>query len=125
LTLVARNPFEITSVALATVEEFLSLDMRVGTIMSARVLKGARRPSFALSIDFGELGLRSAVAAIADLYELDELVGLQVVGVVNLPPHGVAGLETTAVVLTVSSGKGEVVLLLPDQPVPDGTRVAG
>ncbi len=99
--------------------------MRVGTIVSARVLKGSRPPSFALSIDFGDLGQREASAAIPDLYELDELVGLQVVAVVNLPPHTVAGLETSAVVLTASNGKGEVVLLLPDQPVPDGTRVAG
>jgi tRNA-binding protein len=110
---------------LATLEEFLSLDVRVGTIVSAKVLKGAHRPSFALTIDFGELGTREASATIPDLYELDELVGLQVIAVVNLPPQQVAGLESAAVVLTATNGKGESVLLLPDQPVPDGTRVNG
>jgi tRNA-binding protein len=110
---------------LATLEEFLSLDVRVGTIVSAQVLKGARRPSFALTIDFGEIGTREASATIPDLYELDELVGLQVIAVVNLPPQTVAGLDAGAVVLMASNGKGESVLLLPDQPVPDGTRVVG
>jgi tRNA-binding protein len=110
---------------LATLEDFLSLDVRVGTIVSAQVLKGARRPSFALTIDFGEIGTREASATIPDLYELDELVGLQVIAVVNLPPQKVAGLDSGAVVLMASNGKGESVLLLPDQPVPDGTRVVG
>ena len=110
---------------MATLEEFLSLDVRVGTIISAKVLKGARRPSFVLTIDFGEVGTREASAALPDLYELDELVGLQVVAVVNLPPQRVAGLDSAAVVLTTTNGKGESILLLPDQPVPDGTRVVG
>jgi tRNA-binding protein len=109
---------------LANVEDFLSIDMRVGTILSARVLRGAQPPAFALTVDFGAIGTREASAAIPDLYEADELVGLQVVGVLNLPARTVAGLESTALLLTVSSGKGETVLLIPDQPVPDGTRVA-
>jgi tRNA-binding protein len=99
--------------------------MRVGTIVSAKVLKGAPRPSFVLTVDFGDAGTREAVAAIPDLYELDELVGLQVVGVVNLPPQQVAGIQAQAFVLAVNNGKGEMVLLIPDQPVPDGTRVGG
>jgi tRNA-binding protein len=110
---------------LATIEEFLSLDVRIGTIVSAKVLKGAQKPCFALTIDFGDAGKRVASAAIPDLYELDELVGLQVVAVLNLPPQQVAGVESSALVLTVNNGKGETVLLLPDQPVPDGTRVIG
>ncbi len=110
---------------MATVEDFLSLDMRVGTIVAAKLLKGARRPSFVLTVDFGEMGTRETAAAIPDLYELDGLVGLQVVAVVNLPPQRVAGLESAALVLTVSNGKGESVLVIPDQPVPDGTKVIG
>ena len=110
---------------LATLEDFLSLDMRVGTIVSAKVLKGARRPCFVLTVDFGEIGTREAAAAIPDLYELEDLVGLQVVAVVNLPPQRVAGLDSTALVMMVTSGKGESVLMIPDQPVPDGTKVIG
>lgn len=110
---------------MATVEDFLSLDMRVGTIVSAKLLKGARRPSFVLTVDFGDMGTRETAATLPDLYELDGLVGLQVVAVVNLPPQRVAGMESAALVLTVSNGKGESVLLMPDQPVPDGTKVVG
>ena len=70
------------------------------------LLRGARRPAFALTIDFGALGARPAARAIADLYEPEELVGLQVVAVVNLPPRRVAGLESKVLVLAVDDGQG-------------------
>lgn len=76
-----------------------------------------------LSIDFGEAGTRQASAGIRELYDVDQLVGLQVVAVVNLPGQDVAGAETGAVVLTVGNGKGESVLVIPDQPIPDGAKV--
>jgi tRNA-binding protein len=110
---------------LATSEDFLSLDLRVGTIVSAKQLKGARKPSFVLTVDFGEIGTRETAATIPDLYELDDLVGVQVVAVVNLPPQRVAGLDSAALVLIASNGRGESVLVIPDQPVPDGSKVAG
>jgi tRNA-binding protein len=109
---------------LATVDEIGALDIRVGTISSARVLRGARKPSYALVVDFGELGTRSAAAQIADLYEAEDLVGLQVAAVVNLPPKDVAGFVSESLVLVVADGKGESVLLIPERPVPDGGRVA-
>lgn len=108
--------------ALATFDDLLTLDVRVGTIVSAEVLKGARLPAFALAIDFGELGVRRASAPIADLYEPDDLVGLQVVGVVNLPVERVASLDSQVRVLSVDNGRGEQVLLMPERPVPDGRK---
>lgn len=108
---------------MATVDEIGALDIRVGTIASARVLRGARKPSFVLEIDFGELGSRSSAAQIADLYEAEDLVGLQVAAVVNLPPREVAGFLSESLVLAVADGKGETVLLIPERPVPDGGRV--
>ena len=105
-------------------DEFAALDIRVGTVASARVLRGARKPSYALTIDFGELGTLGSAAQIADLYDLEDLVGLQVVAVVNLPSKQVAGFESEALVLAVDDGKGENVLLIPERPVPDGGRVA-
>jgi tRNA-binding protein len=108
---------------LATVEELLALEVRVGTIVSARVLRGSRTPAFAVTIDFGSGGVREATASIADLYEPDDIVGLQVTAVVNLPPTRVAGVESRAVVLTVDNGKDERVLLIPERPVPDGGKV--
>jgi tRNA-binding protein len=108
---------------LANVDAFLALDVRVGTIVSARVLRGARTPSFALRVEFGELGPRNTCVEIADLYEPDELVGLQVAAVVNVPKTMVAGLESEVLVLTVDDGRGERVLLMPERPIPDGGKV--
>jgi len=109
---------------LATVEDFLALDARVGTIVSAQVLRGARKPAFTLKIDFGELGTRTSSAQISELYETEDLVGLQVVAVVNLPPKRVAGLQSEVLVLAVGDGRGANVLLIPERPVPDGGRVS-
>ena len=99
--------------ALATVDDFLTLDVRVGTVVSAEVLRGARKPAFALQVDFGALGVRQSSAQITDLYEPDDLVGLQVIAVVNLPPRRVAGFVSEVLVLAVDNGKGENVLLMP------------
>ena len=108
---------------MATVDEIDALDIRLGTISSARVLRGARKPSYALVIDFGDLGSKSAAAQIADLYEAEDLVGLQVAAVVNLPPKDVAGFVSESLVLVAPDGKGENILLIPERPVPDGGRV--
>jgi tRNA-binding protein len=108
---------------LATVDDFLTLDLRVGTVVAAEVLRGARKPAFALQVDFGALGRRTSSAQITDLYDPAELVGLQVVAVVNLPPRRVAGLESEVLVLAVENGKGESVLVIPERPVPDGGKL--
>jgi tRNA-binding protein len=108
---------------LAQQDDVLALDIRVGTILSATPLRGARRPALALSIEFGPLGIRSSSARISDLYEPEDLVGLQVAAVVNLPAKRVAGFESQVLVLAVEDGKGGSVLLIPERPVPDGGRV--
>jgi tRNA-binding protein len=109
---------------LATVDDLLSLDVRVGTVVSARVLRGARTPSFALAISFGELGTKSSSVPITDLYDSEDLVGLQVAAVVNVPPESVAGTLSEVRVLAVEDGRGERVLLMPERPVPDGGKLA-
>jgi tRNA-binding protein len=108
---------------LATVEDLLSLDVRVGTIVSAEPLPGARKPALALRIDFGELGTRASTAQITDLYDPAELVGLQVVAVVNFPPKQVAGVTSEVLVLAADNGRGEHAILIPERPVPDGAKV--
>lgn len=121
MSLRARAGYDPARVA--TIADFLALDLRVGTVVSAEVLQGSRRPSFALRIDFGEGGVRTSSAQIADLYEPADLVGLQVVAVVNLPPRRVAGFDSQVLVLAAENGRGENVLLMPERPVPDGRRV--
>jgi len=108
----------------ATLDAFLDLDIRVGTVVSARILRGARQASYALEIDFGSLGTKTSSAQIADLYDAGEMVGLQVVAVVNFPPKRVAGFDSEVLVLAVPNGKGENVLLIPERPVPDGGKVS-
>jgi tRNA-binding protein len=109
---------------LASVDDFRSLDVRVGTVISAAVNQGARKRAFALRVDFGALGVKSSSAQISDLYEIDDLVGLQVVAIVNFPPRQVAGVSSEVLVLAVDNGRGEHVLLMPERPVPDGGRVS-
>jgi tRNA-binding protein len=110
---------------LATAEDVLALDVRVGTVVSAEVLKGARKPAFALKVDFGgELGVRTSSARIADLYQPEDLVGLQVVAVVNLPSERIAGMDSEVLVLAADNGRGERILLMPERPLPDGGKVA-
>jgi tRNA-binding protein len=113
----------VRSARLATVEDVLALDVRVGTIVSAGVLRAAHTPAYALSIDLGPLGKRTAVAEITDLYDSEDLVGLQVAAIVNLPPRQVAGFDAQVLVLTVEDGKGQRALVIPERPVPDGGRV--
>ena len=108
---------------MAILDDFLTLDVRVGTVMAAKPLRGARKPAFTLSIDFGEMGTRSSSAQISDLYEPGDLVGLQVVAIINFPPRRVAGFDSEVLVLAVDNGKGENVLVMPERPVPDGCRV--
>jgi tRNA-binding protein len=108
---------------LASLDDFLSLQIRVGTIVSAELQKGAPKPALALRIDFGELGRRNASAPITDLYDVEDLVGLQVVAVMNLPSRRVAGLDSEVVVLAADNGRGERTLLIPERPVPDGAGV--
>jgi len=108
----------------ATVDDFLALDVRVGTVVEARPLRGARLPAYALVVDFGALGRKATSARIAALYQAEELVGLQVVAIVNLPVKRVAGLDSEVLVLAVEDGRGEQVLLIPERPVPDGGKVS-
>lgn len=108
---------------MATVADFLNLDVRVGTIVSAEPLPGARKPALALRIHFGDLGTRVSTAQITDLYEPGELVGLQVVAIVNFPPKRVAGIDSEVLVLAADNGRGEHAILIPERPVPDGAKV--
>jgi len=108
---------------LITYEDFLKCDLRVGTVLEASVFPEARKPSYRLLIDFGSLGLKPSSAQITALYGPEELVGRQVVAVVNFPPKRVAGFVSEVLVLGVVTSGTEVVLLGPDRPVTPGERV--
>lgn len=105
------------------VEGFFAYDLRVGTVTACQVNRGARVPALVLTIDLGPLGMRTTSAQLTRRYEADKLVGRQVVAVVNFPPKRIAGVKSEVLVLGGLPGPGDVVLLAPDAPVPNGTRI--
>jgi tRNA-binding protein len=105
-------------------DDFARVDVRAGTILAAEPLAGARRPAYALRIDFGpELGERRSSAQITTRYVVDELVGTQVCAVVNFPPKRIAGFESEVLVLGMADAEGAVVLVRPQTSVPNGSRL--
>jgi len=104
------------------VEDFLKVDIRVGRIVSADVLKGAYVPAYQLRIDFGALGIKQASARITRLYDADDLPGQLVLAVVNFAPKRIAGFLSEVLVLGVD-GEGGEVLLGPDREVTLGKRI--
>lgn len=99
---------------MATIEDFERIDMRVGRILAVEEFPEARKPSYKLTIDFGELGIRRSSAGLAPYYTREELVGRQVVAVVNFPPRRVAGFPSEVLVLGAMQADGRVILLEPD-----------
>ena len=107
---------------MATFDDFMKLDIRVGTITEARVFAKARKPAYQLVVDFGpELGTKKSSAQITQHYTPEELVGRQVLAVVNFPPRQIADFMSEVLVLGTYS-EGGVVLIRPDKAVKNGDR---
>ena len=106
-----------------TWQDFEKIDIRVGTILAIEDFPNARKPSFQLSIDFGELGIKKSAAQITTLYSKDELKGKHVVAVVNFPPKQIANFFSECLVLGVYNETNEVVLLAPGKAVKNGSKI--
>ena len=108
----------------ATFDDFMKLDIRVGTIVEARPFEKARKPAYQLLVDLGpELGRKRSSAQITQQYAPEELVGKQVLAVVNFPPRQIGPVRSEVLVLGLPDATGAVVLIGPDQPVPEGARL--
>ena len=103
--------------------EFEKVEMRVGTILEAEVFEAARNPAYKLLVDFGPLGKRRSSAQITDLYKPEELVGQQVIGVVNFPPKQIATMMSECLVLGTLGDNKVVTLLQPERHVENGLRI--
>lgn len=104
-------------------EAFGALDLRVGRVLAAEPLAGARKPAYKLSIDLGALGLKGSSAQITDLYTPETLVGRLVVCAVNLGTRRIAGFTSEVLVLGAPDDAGRVVLLAVERDVPLGGKV--
>jgi tRNA-binding protein len=110
---------------MATIEwaDFGKIDIRAGTILEVNDFPKAKKPAYKLTIDFGELGIKNSSAQITDLYEKQELIGKQIIAVLNFPPKQIADFFSECLVLGVYSDKKEVVLLTPDKKVSNGWKI--
>lgn len=107
-----------------TFDDFLAVDMRVGTILSAEPNPKATKPAYTLQIDFGPaIGTRTSSAQITVNYTPEQLVGMQVVAVLNFPPRRIAGVKSEVLVLGAMDAERGVILLTPSLPAHNGSRI--
>lgn len=107
-----------------TFDDFLKVDIRVGTVTRAEPFPEARKPAIKMWVDFGpEIGERKTSAQITAHYDPETLIGRQVMGVVNFPPRQIGPFMSEVLVLGVADDGGDIVLLSPDRAVPDGGRM--
>ena len=106
-----------------TFEEFMKVDIRVGTIIEAKPFLKAKKPAYQLRIDFGdEIGIKKSSAQIPELYKIEDLINKQILAVVNFPPRQIADFMSEVLVLGTYSKQG-VVLIRPDMDVKSGDKL--
>lgn len=106
-----------------TWDDFTKIDIRAGTITEVRDFPKAKKPSYQLIIDFGESGIKQSSAQLTSFYTKEELVGKQVIAILNFPPKQIANFFSECLVLGVYTDKNDVVLLQPDRAVENGWKV--
>ncbi|SFT39268.1 tRNA-binding protein [Lishizhenia tianjinensis] len=107
-----------------TWEEFTKVEMRIGTIESAEIFKEVKNPAYKMIIDFGPLGKRKTSAQITALYQPEDLIGKQIVAVVNFPPKQIANIMSECLVLGALGENKDVTLIEPGLKLKNGARIA-
>ena len=106
-----------------SLDDFLSVQMQVGTIISAKPNSKAKKAAYVLEIDFGEFGQKISSAQLTENYSEEELIGKQVIAVLNFPPKKIAGIKSEVLVLGAMSEVYGTVLIAPERNVENGTRI--
>jgi tRNA-binding protein len=107
-----------------TWSDFQKVEMRIGTIIHAEIFAEARNRAYKIVVDFGEFGTRKTSAQITNLYQPDELIGKQVVAVVNFPPKQIANIMSECLILGGLADGKDVILIQPERTVKNGTKIA-
>ena len=103
--------------------DFEKIDIRTGTIIEASIFEKAKKPAYKMKIDFGEEGIKNSSAQITVLYSVNELIGKQVIAIINFPPKQIADFMSECLVLGVYDENNDVVLLMPDKPTGNGRKI--
>ena len=106
-----------------TWNDFTKVGMRVGTIISAEDFKKVKKPAYQMIIDFGAFGTRKTSAQITKLYDSNEILGMQVIAVINFPPKQIANIMSQCLVLGILGENDTVTLLKPDKKVENGSLI--
>lgn len=109
---------------LTQLEVFNQLDIKVGTVLKAENFTEAKKPAIKLWIDFGEIGTLQSSAQITERYSPEQLVGRQIIAIVNFPPLRIAGFKSECLVLGATNHQGDVILIQPDSKTPNGWNIA-
>ena len=108
---------------MVTFEDFIRIDIRVGEVTEVEFFEKAKKPAYKLWVDFGnEIGIKKSSAQITDCYVIEDLIGKQVLGVVNFPPRQIADFKSEVLILGIYAAQG-VVLIQPEQPVKKGDKL--
>ncbi|OCK42498.1 tRNA-binding protein [Tenacibaculum soleae] len=103
--------------------DFTKVEMRVGTILTAEIFKEVKNPAYKMQIDFGEFGIKKTSAQITKLYTPDELIGNQIIAVINFPKKQIANIMSECLVLGAVGDNKEVTLISPERNIKNGTRI--
>lgn len=103
--------------------DFQKIDIRIGTIVQAEVFENTRKPAYKLVVDLGDLGTKKSSAQITDLYQVERLIGKQVICICNFPPRQIANFMSEILITGFDDGQGRISLATVDFPVPNGGKL--